>query len=82
MTDPRSRTCRAAEVGFASLEEPPVALIFVVLTKVPDVALLVLCEEDELGFRQLFRLVVDIPNNDSAHAVDHLGESVTVITTR
>ena len=45
-----------------------------VLPKVPDVAVIVLCEEDNFGFLQFTVGVVSIPANDRADAVDLLGQ--------
>ena len=44
--------------------EVPILVYFDQLTQQPDVAVLVLREENDLQFRHLAVLVVDIPHND------------------
>src|SRR6185436_2390455 len=71
--DPRTRTIHAGDPGAATLEVP-IFVYFNQFTQQPDVSILVLREENDLRFRHLAVLVVDIPHNDGTYAVDELGE--------
>src|SRR6267378_5791443 len=71
--DSRTRAIHAGDPGATALEVP-LFVYFNQLTQQPDVAVLVLREENDLRFRHLAVLGVDIPHNDRTHAVDDLGE--------
>src|SRR5712664_4198338 len=71
--DPRTRAIHAGDPGATALEVP-IFVYFNQFTQQPDVSVLVLREENDLRFRHLAVLVVDIPHNDGTHAVDYLGE--------
>src|SRR5882724_447492 len=71
--DPRTRAIHAGDPGATALEVP-IFVYFNQFTQQPDVSVLVLREENDLRFRHLAVLVVDIPHNDGTHAVDDLGE--------
>src|SRR6267143_5315736 len=71
--DSRTRAIHAGDPGATALEVS-IFVYFNQLTQQPDVSVLVLREENDLRFRHLAVLVVDIPHNDRRHAVDDLGE--------
>src|SRR6267142_1392732 len=71
--DSCTRAIHAGDPGATALELSLV-VYFDQLTLQPDVAVLVLREENDLRFLHLAVLVVHVPYNDGTHAVDYLRE--------
>ena len=65
---------QAGEPGALGRLELPVLVLLGVLAQEPDVAVVVLRLEGELGLLQLALVDVAVPEDDGGHAVDDLGE--------
>ena len=72
--DPRSRTFQVAGEPSSAPDELQLIVRLAVLTQMPDVPVVVLCEKGELRLHQLTRAVVPVKDDDGARTVDHLGQ--------